>query len=450
MSESQNYHFIIKGPNAGKLDKCDAQIQCRNGGLHVPSEKLGGIIAYMRHVNGKIVRPKDLTFDLVSKTLSGTTPEVIDAYSRVSDVFILPDNPADSGLLATGALGKTGDKLYKNSGQVRDIPNTQLKKEEAEGILVENKYFDRYEITGHINPEELDENSWMKFGFYNPQSDKHINHDNELLHKLSEAELSNLNENERAALRLFTSSSYSWINSALYNEDRDRPHYRLPLKDDSDKNTTVFTTDALNPNKTFSNSEVPRTISALKELTTEIDSALDSGPNKQRILYRGMSQRLEMFKNYWNEDNDPYGEQIINNFVDNNIQLGSTLSFSGYQSSSQNSDVGLNYAKENGLLYEIRTSRGLNITASSQYESEAETLLPRNSKYIVVGIHKNVKRSMEWKTNKGYSKKGTPKVITVIQMVEVDDNNEIVSGKNIPKIKPLSEKQLESTSKALT
>lgn len=428
------YHFVASGPNSGKVAACDAKVKCRNGGLHVPQEQLGGVIAYLQHVRGEIIQPKNLNHQLVSDVLETTSPKVIEAYSKVADVFTLPTSDIGPSLFSSGALGKAGHHLYNLNEEVRDIElgNSSLSRQEAGGYLIDQKYFADYEIEGSIDVVSLDETSFSKFGFYRPESNNRPNLDEDILHKLSTVEMANLTREQRAAVRIYTSSAYEWINASLNNESRT---YRAPdYLDKAENQEALLSGETLNPNYTIVRGTVDKTDANLKEVTKALDEALDSGPKKQRIVYRGMSRTLNMFSI------DPktnakidFSETNVQNYVDHHMQLGTVMHFDSYQSTSQLPETALSYARDYGLVYEIRTSRGLNLTSASMYTGEGETLLPRDAKYMVVGIHKNASMKNGLQRRKG---------LTVVQLVEVTGDNEVVSEHNTPTSAPLTERQL--------
>src|SRR5699024_4041978 len=65
-----------------------------------------------------------------------------------------------------------------------------------------------------------------------------------------------------------------------------------------------------------------------------------------------------------------------------------------------------------GLVYEILTPEGINITDKSHYTTEHEVVLPRDSKYIVAGVQKS--------QNGG----------ACVQLVAVNNNGEVLAGTN--------------------
>lgn len=101
---------------------------------------------------------------------------------------------------------------------------------------------------------------------------------------------------------------------------------------------------------------------------------------------------------------------------EDNVEIGSTLTFKGYLSTSLNAHYGLNYDNhKDSVKFEIYTPHGVNISFLSNHAKESEVLLPRNSKFMIVN-----KRMVE-KFNKEF---------LLISLVAVNENNEVLSEYN--------------------
>jgi hypothetical protein len=91
-----------------------------------------------------------------------------------------------------------------------------------------------------------------------------------------------------------------------------------------------------------------------------------------------------------------------------------------------------------GMLFEILTPEGVNVTSVSEYRSEREVLLPRNQTYVVVG-HKEIVNDEDYPE---YNQK-------VVQLVAINSKGEVLDGTNadeppsIDSILEENKKQLE-------
>lgn len=187
-------------------------------------------------------------------------------------------------------------------------------------------------IKGKIDTTTLDNESYKKFGFEEWVDDGSPNAlSAEEEWKQSEKECANLDEEAIKAIKRYSDRHTEWFNEKIYSGEYIK-----------------------NPE--------------LKEQIELIDEALDRS-SQQRIVYRGVPI-------------DKAEEYEINN-----LNLGKTLNFKGYQSSSTNPVIAGNFTNmdKHGILFEIITPQGLNITSISNVSHESEVLLPRNSHYIVVG-----------------------------------------------------------------
>jgi hypothetical protein len=71
-----------------------------------------------------------------------------------------------------------------------------------------------------------------------------------------------------------------------------------------------------------------------------------------------------------------------------------------------------------GILFEVLTPEGVNVTSVSEYKSECEVLLPRNQTYVVVG-HKTIIDKYYPEDNK-----------KVVQLVAINSKGEVLDGTN--------------------
>jgi len=130
----------------------------------------------------------------------------------------------------------------------------------------------------------------------------------------------------------------------------------------------------------------------------------------------------------------------VDNWLADHGQLGQTISFSSYTSTSSCISVARNMSgnDSSGMLFEILTPEGVNVTSVSEYRSEREVLLPRNQTYVVVG-HKEIVNDEDYPE---YNQK-------VVQLVAINSKGEVLDGTNadeppsIDSILEENKKQLE-------
>ena len=206
-----------------------------------------------------------------------------------------------------------------------------------------------------------------------------------------------LTEEETEATKFYTSNNFKWINDALYKN--------IELPSSSDKKLNIK--DALNhPFDAYKNptKEDHRKVVAL------LDSAIvKAGDNNERMLYVGKSAR------------DGIIQGSISDYVDANYKIGQTVDNAGYISATPSVNGALAFAnsengtgKVEGILFEMKTTKGLNVTNNSIFGREGETLLPRNTKWMVAAVHKSkvIRTVNDLKSTKNQK-------VTIIQMVEI-------------------------------
>lgn len=298
------------------------------------------------------------------------------------------------------------------------------------GYLVDTDYYSEKQISGLVDYSRLNENSYKEFGFSDPNN-IHIDKSNlEVLKRISGYELSNLSFSEKKALQVYTGEAYGWINSSMFPEGKTRmfkkdpKEYKLLLQEGDE---------------TFENSAyllAPKNPEFLKEFDGHVTSAMAKAPLQQRTVYRGMSSWHNAFKN-------PDGTKTsINEYVASHFSLGQEVVFDGYQSTSSSVEIGQNYTStRDGLLFEIKTSSGLNVTSVSQFDREHEVILPRSSRYMVVGVHERVNYSSKPVDS---SLVKTAYNTTVVQLVEVTEDGYIADETHYTSPPPLTAQQLRT------
>mgnify|MGYP000895840361 CR=1 FL=1 len=346
-------------------------------------------------------------------------PKMKNIYSAVKFDF----DEYDDGRLA-GLEGKARVRLYKKVDTDESLNITYQKQS---GNLVNAGYLAPRYVRGVINYNNLDEESYSIFGFQNPHENPDGYQPIELpVHTvcdLSAVELDALNVSELLAARFFTSTNYDWFNSILYGKNTKLPKPDKSYKKFAEEGYGIFDED--NQEDAYaSNFSIPpeyRTEETVQKICSVLDDALSRGPKRQRILYRGKPGFSSIF-------NKAGG---VSNWVDQNMPLGKEVVFDGYQSASQSFDVACEYSGSSGLIYEILTPEGINVTNVSKYENEREVVLPRQARYVVVGVHKNVKCPGDYEG-----------MTTIVQLVAINEKGEILDGTNAsPKTDPFENRE---------
>ena len=314
-------------------------------------------------------------------------------------------------LFSKGFFGKTGGELYTTTPGANELTELNISVTKTGGELVDNGYFADQITQGVINYSNLNEKSYTLFGF-GEVDHKGFYRDRKftaaVIEDLSGLELSEVTPEEERALNYFTGESYEWINKTLY--DGAEP----PEEGEEDDGEEAFAGDNFYPTQNWKT--LDRTVSL-------IDSAMKKAPKKQRIVYRGMSPSNPLFVEMSGGSiNDPH---VIGKWVDDNLTLGQEIKFDGYQSATPEYRSAAEYAGYDGsLVYEILTSEGINVCSISEYPTEREVLLPREARYMVVGVHKDVQ---------GY--RGNTH--HVVQLVAINEKGAVLDGANSDEPEPV-------------
>lgn len=258
-----------------------------------------------------------------------------------------------------------------------------LKFSENKSPLTSFNYARKMNIEGKINPKIINNDSWKEFGFSGPNILKMKATNNELkfYNQASVQEISVLSDREKEALQFFTSSSFADFNKYVFNA-------------------------------TSIDKEKQAVFNNIKET---LDNALNKSPKISKIVYRGVKTSASVIG--INEDDD-YGKRMekLNNYVNNNFKLGSKVAFSGYQSTALDPSVATSWAERDGIVFEIMSPNGVNLTSISRNPEETEVLMPRNTKYMVIGVQKGDDLPFSYRAKPSH----------IIQLVAIDDDNNVL------------------------
>ena len=290
-------------------------------------------------------------------------------------------------------------------------------------------YYTPRTISGRIDPDLLDENSWKNFGFSSQndwnnsdflcQKDDNI----DIYEKWSNKEISVLSPGEQMCCKLFTSPAYEEYADIIYGNSLPDSHSFENYRDGD---------DAFNDPEYYYNELLMNTSSrdAVLQVTKNIDSAMKKTPKKQRVVYRGIV----------NESHIIQSSGDVDGWIKEYGQLGQTLTFNSYTSTTASVDRARSISGKDssGMIFEILTPEGINVTSISEYRDEQEILLPRNQTYVVVG-HKTIIDEYGPEFNQ-----------KVVQLVAINSKGEVLDGTNadeppsIDSILEENKKQLEA------
>lgn len=239
------------------------------------------------------------------------------------------------------------------------------------------------------------EKTYKDYGFRQINRDNYLSNrpkgDFKASMRTSIAQFDSLTPVESQAVQLYTyDNHYKWINDALYTKNiavaPDGPHKTVfPYSWDKEESPVTY--------PGYQNA------GTLKEVCNVLDSAIKKAPAEQKTVYRSVTA-----------DNGMFNGLTPSEYLEKNIQAGKEIKFDGYLSSTLDPEVALKHGNRvDGVLFEIRTTEGLNISMPSSYQEEQEVLLPRNTTYKVVGVHKKVRRH-----------EGTWLTTNVVQLVPVN------------------------------
>lgn len=292
------------------------------------------------------------------------------------------------------------------------------------GADVDNGYIAKEQLHGTIDYTTLNENSYKTFGFQSPQETRTIGLSNKEIINLSRQEMKNRDVPMlgQGGMHTITTNQYEWINMALYGQEP-----CLVANPSNLKKALPVNPNAKTYEDTGLSDETYPCPARLQQVTKAADEGLKAAcDGRQRIVYRGV-------KGY-----SPFIEEAggLTAYVDENYQLGSTVQWDGYNSTCIVPDIAVDYAGyDSGIVYEIRAASGANVSGISAYDTEKEYLLPRASKFMVVGVHKNVNLKYEAENTSPHTKakKRTAKAesMTVIQLVEVTDDGRIQDSETV-------------------
>jgi hypothetical protein len=331
-----------------------------------------------------------------------------------------------SGIVASRTFdgefqGESGDILFK-SVSTENNQKLNLTVDKHNGALVQLGYFADKTFHGVINYKDIDESSYMEFGFgkmpFKRQCFSRRMIPTNRVIELSKQEVTKLSLPEQVAARFFTTNEYEWFNGALHGDET----CLVEIVEGNARTEFVNDYSDVHYIMSFNIPLEMRTKETVRNTCKVLDSALEKGPKINRIVYRCVDAESKFIRQAGG----------LEKWMSENIALGKELKFDGYQSSSVDLEVAKTYVgSDGGLVFEIMTPEGVNISSISDFLDEKEVLLPRQSRYVVVGVHNDLR--ME-------SSGSGP--ISVVQLVAINDKGEILDGTNAsPKTDPFENRE---------
>lgn len=256
---------------------------------------------------------------------------------------------------------------------------------ETTGVLINEDYMDAKQVYGKVDPSKLNKDSAYLLGFpesYRKLEGDAVSHNRNLAWR-EEPE----SPSEITAIQLYSSYTGNWVNACLHGDEEalaNQKGRKVSLRDDVNEYP-----DWEDEKDIPDDMKNPRT---LKTITDSLDKTIkERSLPYQRTVYRGANR---------------IGEAAANH------KIGEKVRFEGYASTTYDINIASGFGSSAGVIYEIKTPAGLNIIRNSEYDHELEVLMPRNSQYIVVG-----------KKQANFDGQD----VSVIQMIAVDDNNNILT-----------------------
>lgn len=315
---------------------------------------------------------EDLKTTLTSNSAGKISPPPTTSNLQTSPV----ETPVINDPVEEANSNKSSPKpSSKTLTQEETLSRFGLTTKAVEDPLAKLGYIKEQVLSGVLNYNEIDDNAHKELGFDGKDllSKDHNQELNEKLFEISEDEVKPLTQEEKDSLMFFTSNNYEWFNNILYRQEPPSDY------DEEQSSETV------------------------KTIVEQLDSAMTKAPKTQKIVYRGVS----MYSNLFNEKGGAH------QWIDENLTQGKEIVFDGYQSSTPDILSAKRYkGHEGGLIYEIMTPEGINVTSISHYSSEHEVILPRSSRYVVSGIQKTLDGG------------------AVVQLIAINSKGEVLDGTN--------------------
>lgn len=258
---------------------------------------------------------------------------------------------------------------------------------------------------------------WKELGFQYPVSIRRYDYWTKYS-VAGDKEVAHLTERQRKALTFYTTDNFHWINAHLYKHGEPLPSGEARPFEDYDFSGSKFSHLEKNPTRELA-----------EEIIPTLDEALAEKRAEKRVVYRGLNRKgITGLTGTW-----PKEDADLHAYVDENFALGSEVKMDGYVSTSPSPKAALRYAtnlvpgslkvRQEGIFFELLTRSGVNVSGISTHTDEAETLLPRGTRWKVAAVHKSKKLRHQENATGERSRFDRPSetTVTLIQLVEIED-----------------------------
>lgn len=278
------------------------------------------------------------------------------------------------------------------------------------GILIDEGLYDPIQVSGKLMPKEITPKTSAELGFAQNDSDYRTLTREQLE---SHANLSHLNDapltvEQKNALAIYSNYGFLWVADALHK----KKDLQTAGENESDEEL-----DLTQSPEGFDDWEdygdVPQhlqTTKNLHKLLTVLDETIANAKPVQKTVYRGTNRLFSSMKGS-NDEGQPNAEEI-EAYLNKNFRTGKGVTLGNYASTSNSVKVAQQFGAESRVIFEIKTPEGLNVINHSKFNDEHEVILPRNTRYMVVGRRK--------------AKLIDDAEFTVVQLIAVDDRNRIL------------------------
>lgn len=282
--------------------------------------------------------------------------------------------------------------------------------------------YDVHQVSGVLNYHALDEDSYQRFGFKSPDRmrDSLSSFNGHMANtmffgegegQIIKTESDLLSDSDKYFTRSYSSDSY-WINNGLYRDCKTSEDYTgeyNPLL--NSKMTCLDSRGEKFQQKTDTINETLH-----QGLCRGLDVATNKGIGLQRTVYRGIGSS---------------NVRTSDGTVVNDCELGQELKFDGFTSTTLNPSVAFMFNNRDTVptILEIKSGSGVALNSDIGINDyEAEVLLPRGSRFVVVG-----KQTVAKQLLKSDEIQNPEAKVNVVQLVEINEEGEIVDHHNINK-----------------
>lgn len=358
-------------------------------------------------------------------TFDKDSPFSADPYASDNDLYKQVFEGTKFNLLHNNVNQQVqDDEAFTTSIITEYKPELNIEVRENSGLLADMGYFNKQTVSGVLDYTNIDGSSEMaeKLGFRKlEEGDTYAVTENTKMElddfvTMGDEETKNYDEDENEAITGFSVASYEWLNEALFNK-------KVAADDNEEPGNFSEAFEAADYNRD------DRTFNNISTVVGVMDEALAKGPKKQRTLYRSVPGYANMLR-------DSNGKKMTaSDWAKSMYAPGKEVVFDGYQSTSPKANAVGSFLSNSGLMYEIITPEGVNISSKSSFKKEQEVTLPRSARYTVVSVVDQV--NVEGKNKTIFEN------VTVVRLMAINSKGEILDGTNSDPIEPMKKEDYE-------